>query len=180
MDLRIEKTKKAIRSAFIELRAKKPLEKITVKELCSLACINKSTFYAHYEDIYALSDAMEQETVTSIISSIDHLKEYTFESSDVFSRELCLAFMSQSSLIKILFSGREQSRLGCLLDSAIKEMLFRKYPGFQDDMSRQVLISYCIQGAYHAYLNNPNADTDTYVRTVEEIVRCLKPLLKTT
>ena len=63
MDLRIEKTKKSIRNAFIELRTKKPLEKITVKELCALACINKSTFYSHYEDIYALSEAMEQETV---------------------------------------------------------------------------------------------------------------------
>ena len=70
MDLRIEKTKKSIRNAFIELRTKKPLEKITVKELCALACINKSTFYSHYEDIYALSEAMEQETVASIISGM--------------------------------------------------------------------------------------------------------------
>ena len=45
MDIRIEKTERAIRNAFLELRAAKPLEKITVKELCSLACINKSTFY---------------------------------------------------------------------------------------------------------------------------------------
>ena len=56
-------------------------------------------------------------------------------------------------------------------------MLFHKYPEFRNDMSKQILISYCIQGAYHAYLNNPQADTDTYVATVEQIVRCLKPLL---
>ena len=56
MDIRIEKTEKAIKNAFLELRAKKPLEKITVKELCALACINKSTFYSHYEDIFALSE----------------------------------------------------------------------------------------------------------------------------
>ena len=36
MDIRIEKTEKAIKNAFLELRAKKPLEKITVKELCAL------------------------------------------------------------------------------------------------------------------------------------------------
>ena len=177
MDLRIEKTKKAIRSAFIELRAKKSLEKITVKELCSLAYINKSTFYAHYEDIYALSDAMEQETVASIISGIDHLKDYTFESSDVFSRELCLAFMSQISLIKILFSGRGQSHLGIRLDKALKEVISRKYPEYKKDPAKQILLSYCIQGTYHAYLSNPQADTETFVRTIENIVRCLRPLL---
>lgn len=61
MDIRIEKTERAIKNAFLELRSRKPLGKITVKELCSLAAINKSTFYSHYEDIYALSDKMESE-----------------------------------------------------------------------------------------------------------------------
>ena len=64
MDIRIEKTQRAIKNAFLELRAKKPLEKITVKELCALACVNKSTFYSHYEDIFALSEFMESETIT--------------------------------------------------------------------------------------------------------------------
>ena len=49
MDIRIEKTERAIKNAFLELRSRKPLGKITVKELCSLAAINKSTFYSHYE-----------------------------------------------------------------------------------------------------------------------------------
>ena len=149
-DLRIRKTEQAIKNAFIELRAKKPLEKITVKELCELALINKSTFYSHYEDIYALSEAMEQETVESIIGSIDHLKDYTTDNSDAFTRELCLAFMSQISL---------------------------KYPEYKKDPAKQILLSYCIQGTYHAYLSNPQADTETFVRTIENIVRCLRPLL---
>ena len=178
MDLRIEKTKKAIRNAFIELRTKKPLEKITVKELCALACINKSTFYSHYEDIYALSEAMEQETVASIISGIDHLKDYTFENSDVFSRELCLAFMSKSSLIRILFSGKEQNRFGNRLDSELKKVIFRKYPQYHHDTEKNILFSYCIQGAYHAYLNNPEADTQTLVETIGRITQLLRPMVR--
>ena len=63
MDIRIEKTERAIKQAFLTLRAKKPLEKIKVKDLCALACINKSTFYAHYQDIFALSTKMEQDLV---------------------------------------------------------------------------------------------------------------------
>ena len=58
MDLRVEKTKGSIVNAFLSLRARKPLEKITVKELCQLARINKSTFYTHYSDIFALSHAL--------------------------------------------------------------------------------------------------------------------------
>lgn len=59
MDLRIQKTRAAIKSAFLELRRKKPIEKITVTELAKLAEINKATFYLHYSDIYSLADEME-------------------------------------------------------------------------------------------------------------------------
>ena len=78
MDIRVEKTEKAIRNAFLELRASKPLEKITVKELCVLACINKSTFYSHYEDIYALSKQLESETITAVLKNISSQQESPF------------------------------------------------------------------------------------------------------
>ena len=51
MDLRVEKTKRSIINAFLNLRSRKPLEKITVKELSEIAQINKATFYLHYHDI---------------------------------------------------------------------------------------------------------------------------------
>lgn len=69
MDIRIEKTKTAIHNTFLELRSRKPLEKITIKELCEKAQINKSTFYSHYKDIYDLSDQLETEVVTSVIEA---------------------------------------------------------------------------------------------------------------
>lgn len=106
MDLRIEKTERGIKNAFIELRSGKPLEKITVKELCESARINKSTFYAHYKDIYDLSDAMEEEVVQSIANSIQH-PEYLLEHPAEFARELLMAYISQNSLTAILFSGSQ-------------------------------------------------------------------------
>ena len=167
MDLRIEKTERAIRNAFMELRARMPLEKIRVRELCAAACINKSTFYAHYTDIYALSETLEKETVASIVSSIPDLKGHSAENPDVFTRALCLAFLSNISLIKILFSGKEQSRFGVQLEGELK---------YERDPEKDILLSYCIQGTYHAYLNNLSVDTESFVRVVEQIVRCLKPM----
>ena len=69
MDIRIEKTKQSIINAFIEIRSRKEVERITVKELCEKARINKSTFYAHYKDIYDLSDQLETELVDSIMEN---------------------------------------------------------------------------------------------------------------
>ena len=71
MDLRIKKTKRAIRSAFYELIKEKPLEKITVREIAERAEINKTTFYAHYETVYDLVDQLEQEAVAEVISQLN-------------------------------------------------------------------------------------------------------------
>lgn len=176
MDLRVEKTEKAIRNAFLELRAKRPLEKITVKELCQLSCIHKSTFYAHYKDVYDLSDSLEAETVASILNSLPREGEYSVQSVEQFTRDLCLAFAAHISLIRILFSGTEQNRLSVYIENSLKEVIFEKYPAFQQDLAKNILLSYCIQGAYHAYVNNPSADTATLVDVIGTISRALGPL----
>ncbi len=174
MDLRMEKTEKAIKNAFMELRSKKALEKITVKELCGLACINKSTFYSHYEDIYALSEAIETETVASVLRSIPHAQQYTFENLDVVARELCLAFVSHISLIQILFSGRGHSYLAGKLETEIKKSVFEKYPQYKDDPEKNILLTFCIQGAYYAYWNHQDMDMETLLRVIENIVKALQ------
>ena len=130
MDLRIEKTERGIKNAFIELRSRKPLEKITVKELCESARINKSTFYAHYKDIYDLSDAMEEEVVQSIANSIQH-PEYLLEHPAEFARELLMAYVSQNSLTAILFSGSQANHFADSIERSIKQMIFEKYPEFE-------------------------------------------------
>lgn len=54
IDLRIVKTKKNIYSTFEELMKEHAFEEIKVSDICNLAMINRSTFYAHYEDKYEL------------------------------------------------------------------------------------------------------------------------------
>ena len=53
-NLRIKYTKMFLKNAILELLKEKPLNKITIQELCDKAEVNRSTFYAHYLDIYDL------------------------------------------------------------------------------------------------------------------------------
>lgn len=46
-----------IEAAFVTLLQEKPLHEIEVSELCKLAQINRSTFYAYYDDVNALANA---------------------------------------------------------------------------------------------------------------------------
>ena len=54
-------SKKVIRESLLELMQEKPLNKITVREICEKADVNRSTFYSYYMDIYDLHSAILKE-----------------------------------------------------------------------------------------------------------------------
>ncbi len=56
-------TKKALQDSLIELMKEKPISKITIKELCETADINRTTFYSHYADQHDLLRTIEGETL---------------------------------------------------------------------------------------------------------------------
>lgn len=60
-DARVRYTKKVIQDAFLEILKEKPVAKITVKEVCDKAEINRGTFYKHYQDCYDLLEKIEDE-----------------------------------------------------------------------------------------------------------------------
>ncbi len=60
-DHRTRVTKMLIRKAFTDLLQTKPIQNISIKELCAKAGINRGTFYMHYSDIYDLQHRLEEE-----------------------------------------------------------------------------------------------------------------------
>ncbi len=175
MDIRIQKTEAAIKNAFMELRSQKSVEKITVKELCQRAQINKSTFYTHYEDIYALSDAMQAETIAFVLGTISQ-GEWSVQEPGALTRAIFQAITAHRSLINGLFSPRERPRLASALETGVKEMIYQKYPELRDDVEKSILLSFSIQGSYHAYLSHQDVDEEKLVAVVERISSTLRPL----
>ena len=109
MDIRVARTDRAIEKAFMELRAKNPLEKIKIKDLCALACINKSTFYAHYEDIYALSSGLETKVIGNILACVtDFGPNRPLDHTEELTQGLFRAFVQNQRAVNILFSGSRQ------------------------------------------------------------------------
>ena len=64
-------TKRLLRESLLELLRDKPVEHITVKELCELAELNRSTFYAYYNDVPALYQEMGGELARALL---DHIR----------------------------------------------------------------------------------------------------------
>ena len=148
MDLRIVKTKNAIRTAFLELRAKHALEKIKVKRLCELALINKTTFYKHYQDIYALSEEIENETILSIMNSFEDINAL-FSDPEEFMKGLYFTFKAHEQLIMTLFSGR----MNILIDK-IEKLLIAHYPWISHTLEKEIVLSFLLWGASHVLIES--------------------------
>ena len=71
----VTRTKKMIRAAFVELLGeKKNMENITVSELAKRADIAKSTFYNHYDDVYAVAEEFENELIGELSAVLDEIE----------------------------------------------------------------------------------------------------------
>ena len=66
-DLRIQKTRRDLRKSILNLLREKPLEKISVTEICDNAMINRMTFYKYYEDKFILLDDAFNEIKDNIL-----------------------------------------------------------------------------------------------------------------
>ncbi len=61
-----EQTRKNIVMAFCRLYEQNPIEKISVKDVITLAGYNRSTFYEYFTDIYALLKYIEDDVINYI------------------------------------------------------------------------------------------------------------------
>lgn len=70
IDRRVRYTKMMLKSSIAELLNERPLEKITVKEICEKADINRGTFYSHYADQYDLYNSIVNELLDGIFERL--------------------------------------------------------------------------------------------------------------
>lgn len=100
-DARVRNTKKVIRENLIALLKEKPLNKITVKELCARAEINRATFYKYYLDVYDLFDKIEADFLADLNKRVGQSLDSAFEETLVL---ILKSIKEQSEVYLALFS----------------------------------------------------------------------------
>ena len=87
-DLRIVKTKKILFNSLLNLMKIKNFEKIKISDICEESLVNRSTFYAHYDDKYELLIDLFEERKLSL------LKEFEDNENKAFSKEYLMELLS--------------------------------------------------------------------------------------
>jgi AcrR family transcriptional regulator len=77
-------TRSVIKDSLYELLEQKPLSKVTVKELCHNADINRSTFYSHYKDVYDLVEQLEDIQYQKVMDAINEQTLLKQNQTDTF------------------------------------------------------------------------------------------------
>ncbi len=178
MDLRVERTKKNIKNAFLELRSKKPLEKITIKELSELAVINRATFYTHYQDIYDLSEHIEDEIVATTINDMPH-PEYLIQKPKEGLGDLVSAIHSRRPIMDIVFSGNRQSVLAEKIETSIKENIYKNFPELNYGSKADILLTVVIHGSFRAFQSHRDADIHELIEILSNLNESIVELMNT-
>ncbi|MBQ7360515.1 MAG: TetR/AcrR family transcriptional regulator C-terminal domain-containing protein [Lachnospiraceae bacterium] len=110
------RSKEWIRKAFMELLSEKDFKKITVTDIVNHADINRSTFYVHYSDIFALVDEIENEIIDRSITLISEIKyESIFQNPTPFLKALTEPLKVNQELYNLLlhtdFAQRKLERI---------------------------------------------------------------------
>lgn len=71
-----------IEKAFVELLQKKALSEIRVSDICKIAQLNRTTFYANYADIYDLADSIRDELENNLSQMYEEEIVTGFNSDD--------------------------------------------------------------------------------------------------
>lgn len=119
-DRRVRYTKMALRDSLISLMQQRPIERITVKEICEGADINRSTFYVHYGSPRELLDSMKAEMYDEM-----RAMPYDYGDMQTLTLRLCELFKAHSDLLSVLAKSMECVGFVYDLVSMRKEDLLR-------------------------------------------------------
>ena len=163
MDLRVIKTKKNIREAFLELRRKHSLDEIKVTTLCEKAMVNKTTFYNHYQDIYELSKELEKEVLDNFFHNFKDIDMLLIDANR-FINGMHGVLETENDMMRILFHDKMDE----LIERIEKDI--RKYYA----KGEQMLISFLIGGTIHLMFKSKNNNREVEEFLVEVITKITK------
>ena len=153
-DIRVIKSKKALRDALFSLLDTKPINKITIKEVAEAANVNRKTFYSHYNSIEDIVNEAENELVQSIKSYLQScfIEEYGL-SPIHFVRLINAIYTSNPKFCENLVSVHNYHFLAGKIKTIFKEELIKSINPSPEMMNAvSFRIEYFISGVSGVYI----------------------------
>lgn len=160
-DARVRYTRRVLKETFLELLKEKPVNKITVKEVCARAELNRATFYAHYSDCFALLESIEQELIEAFERSLKMIDP--LDVSALIEAIYAMVKQHETACRVLVFQGASPSVLRRMIDLAREESIrsWKKQLRGASDAELEMLYTHLSNGLMHVVVGG----YDRYSRT---------------
>lgn len=149
VDLRILKTRKAIKEAFLTLVQIKGYERVTIQDIAEEAMINRNTFYLHYVDKPNLLESLCQESIEKLNICVNlEMKDIHEINKNMFVLILSETFKVIAADIvffKTMLSQNVQTNFSSYLKDSLKSFMLAGI-GDQYHNEMKVSLEYMISG----------------------------------
>ena len=169
-----EKTRKNIEDAFIRLYAKRPIEKITMKNIADEAKTTRGTVYRYYEDIYDILETIEEKYFLLLGRNIDEIAKYLIEgklSGECF--EKYETYAENLEYLKVIFSYGKSS-LPKRFEEETKKAIRKKLGVKEDNDEFEFILEYFVCGQIRSMIfwikNDLRMPIETYERLQENLM----------
>lgn len=116
---RFRDTEIRMEAAMLDIMKNTDFEKITVKKICEKANVNRSTFYAHFVDIYDMLDKMEEELRKEMLNSYLSCNE---QNHQIFSKESFILFLKHIKKHRYFYRINLQTRKNFPLEQGYEQL----------------------------------------------------------
>lgn len=147
-DLRVIKTKNAIYDALVVLLKDNLFEEIKVSDICKEALINRSTFYAHFEDKYDLVMSLIGNLRKSLSEELNGISEDL--SVREYYLELIKAFLNhvegKEDIYRSIMMNNKNSIIMDMIHSTISEDVNKRIDGIVNGIPGNIVSSFYLGG----------------------------------
>lgn len=123
-DLRIIKSKNAIKNAFLDLMEEKGYANITITDIAKRAMINRKTFYIHFETKEALYNSISNELLSILSPTLNKLQNLDGKEQRQYVINMLLHFKEHKDIFNILVKDKTNPDFLNKLKEKLKYDLF--------------------------------------------------------
>lgn len=148
---RIALTKQLIKNALMELMERKPIDKISISELCSVAEINRTTFYHHYGSQYDVLNEIGTQMIQTLITISTQHNETTGWMLDRQVEEICnylKAHQKEAKLLLTNFSAESEPIQRLFQQRITSQTQYQAFIAHYDEMTQTLLNTFMMHGIY--------------------------------
>lgn len=130
-DLRVVRSKKMIKEAFLELIAEKGYKNVTIKDIADRAMVNRKTFYNRYESIDALLQEILNETASMILVNSAQFSDHADHNGsciDLYDeiRNFLVNLNNNKKTLNILFNDISGFELNRQIETGIQSYVMER------------------------------------------------------